>query len=219
MIQKKPRSAGGAITNPLYRRAVIVVIMIMVAQQLTGINSIIMYGVHILSSLLESSSASLNLGVSLLNILVTIVCAPLIDRLGRKSCLLASIGGMGTSSLLLAFGIRGSYSILSAVAVILFVASFGVGLGPIPFILAAELVGPEAVNATQSWALGANWISTFLVAQFFPALNTALGGGIMYFVFAGVAAFFFTFVSILLPETKGKKTADEVWGRVNERSD
>jgi sugar porter (SP) family MFS transporter len=208
-----------AITNPLYRRAVVAVIMIMIAQQLTGINSIIMYGVHILSGLLESSSASLNLAVSLLNIVVTIICAPLIDRLGRKSCLLASISGMGISSIVLAFGIRGSFPILSAVAVILFVASFGVGLGPIPFILAAELVGPEAVNATQSWALGANWISTFLIAQFFPALNTALGGGIMYFIFAGIAAFFFTFVSLFVPETRGKKDADEVWGRVNERID
>jgi MFS family permease len=208
-----------AATHPLYRKAVFAVIMVMIAQQLTGINSIIMYGVHLLSDLLASNSAILNLAVSALNIIVTILCAPLIDHLGRKSCLLASISGMGIASLLLAFGIQNSIPILSGVAVLLFVGSFGVGLGPIPFILAAELVGPEAVNATQSWALGANWISTFIVAQFFPMVNNALGSGVVYFLFAGIALFFAIFVGVYVPESKGKRNADEVWGRTSERID
>jgi MFS family permease len=160
-----------------------------------------MYGVHLLADLLESNSALLNLFVSLLNICVTIGCAPLVDKLGRKTCLLVSICGMGVSSIALAFGIRYSISVLSAVAVLTFVGSFGFGLGPIPFILASELVGPEAVNATQSWALGSNWISTFIVAQFFPIVNTFLGDGIVYFVFAGFAAFFAAFVATYVPES------------------
>jgi MFS family permease len=204
-----------AATDPLYRKAVFAVIMIMIAQQLTGINSIIMYGVSLLSSLLQSNSAVLNIAVSALNIIVTIACAPLIDHLGRKTCLIVSISGMGIASILLAFGIRESISILSAIAVVLFVGSFGVGLGPIPFILASELVGPEAVNAAQSWALGANWISTFIVAQFFPIVNNALGAGVIYFIFAGIAAFFATFVGLYVPESKGKRNADEVWGRTS----
>jgi len=204
---------------PEYRRAVIAVVAVMVAQQLTGINSIIMYGVTLLADILESNSALLNLFVSLLNIVVTITCAPLTDKLGRKVCLLSSICGMGVSSILLAFGIRYSLSTVSAVAVLFFVGSFGFGLGPIPFILASELVGPEAVSATQSWALGSNWISTFIVAQFFPIVNAMLGDGIIYFVFAGFAAFFATFVFFFVPETKGKKDADEVWGRVSTRTD
>lgn len=199
------------IVLPKYRKAIIAVIAVMMAQQLTGINSIIMYGVNLLSGLLESNSAILNLGVSLLNIVVTFICAPLIDRLGRKSCLLASISGMGISSFALAFGIRDNHSILSAIAVVTFVASFGVGLGPIPFILAAELVGPEAVNATQGWALGFNWLSTAIVAQFFPIVNNALGAGVIYFFFAGIAVFFATFVGIWVPESKGKASAEEVW--------
>src|ERR1700761_3031446 len=120
-----------AMAIPKYRKAVICVIVIMMAQQLTGINSIIMYGVSLLANLLESNSAILNLGVSLLNIIVTIVCAPLVDKLGRKFCLLVSICGMGSSAVLLAFGIRYSISLLSAIAVLFFVGSFGFGLGPI----------------------------------------------------------------------------------------
>ncbi|KAF1983156.1 vacuolar protein sorting-associated protein 73 [Aulographum hederae CBS 113979] len=201
------------ITDPQYNRATLAVIVIMLAQQLTGINSIVMYGVSLLSKLLSSNSATLNLGVSALNVFITALCAPLADSLGRKPCLLASIFGMGTSSILLAIGILKSISIMSAVAVLTFVASFGVGLGPVPFILSSELVGNEAVGAVQSWALAANWIATFLVAQFFPILNEAIGQGKIYFLFAALAAVFFTFTVWWIPETRGKTSLDEVWGR------
>jgi len=207
------------IRHPDNNKAVIAVVMVMIAQQLTGINSIIMYGVALLADLLKSNSSILNLGVSALNIIVTAACAPLVDKLGRKTCLLMSITGMGVSSLLLAVSILNSIPILSAVAVVCFVASFGVGLGPIPFILSSELVSTDAVGATQGWALGANWISTFIVAQFFPMVNDWLGKGKVYFIFAGIALFFGLFVAWWVPETKGKASADEVWGRNNERQD
>lgn len=200
------------IRHPEYNKAVIAVMMVMLAQQLCGINSIIMYGVSLLSGLLKSNSALLNLGVSAINIVVTAGCAPLVDKLGRKTCLLNSITGMGISSLLLAIGIIRSIPILSAVAVLLFVSSFGLGLGPVPFILSSELVGPDAVGATQSLALAANWIATFVVAQFFPLASEILHGKV-YFIFAGLAAFFWIFIAWFVPETKGKKTVDEVWGR------
>jgi MFS family permease len=195
-----------------YQKAAIAVVMVMLAQQFSGINSIVMYGVSLLAGLLESNSALLNLAVSALNIIVTAGCAPLADKLGRKVCLLSSLAIMGTSSLLLAIGIIKSISVLSAVAVLLFVSGFAVGLGPVPFILASELVGPDAVDATQSIALGANWIATFVVAQFFPLASAKLHGHV-YFIFAALSAFFFAFITWYVPETKGKKNADEVWGR------
>lgn len=198
--------------HPDYKSAAIAVIMVMLAQQFSGINSIVMYGVSLLTGLLESNSALLNLAVSALNIIVTAGGAPLVDKLGRKTCLLNSLAGMGISSLLLAVGIIKTIPILSAVAVLLFVASFGLGLGPVPFILASELVGSDAADATQSIALGANWIATFIVAQFFPLASAKLHGKV-YFIFAALSAFFFAFISWYVPETKGKKNADEVWGR------
>ncbi|KAH9865971.1 hypothetical protein J1614_008535 [Plenodomus biglobosus] len=195
-----------------YQKAAIAVVMVMLAQQFSGINSIVMYGVSLLAGLLESNSALLNLAVSALNIVVTAGCAPLADKLGRKTCLLGSLAGMGTSSLLLAIGIIQSIPVLSAIAVLLFVSSFAFGLGPVPFILASELVGPDAVDATQSIALGANWIATFVVAQFFPLASAKLHGKV-YFIFAALSAFFAAFIAWYVPETKGKKNADEVWGR------
>ncbi|KAL9132990.1 MAG: hypothetical protein Q9175_005833 [Cornicularia normoerica] len=219
-----PDAASGSIgifsafMNPSYRPAIIAVVAVMVTQQLTGINSIVMYSVSLLSALLPTKAALLTVAVSALNLVITTLCAPLSDKIGRKTCILLSIAGMGTSSILLAIGIGEGIKILAAIATLLFVASFAVGLGPVPFILANELVGPEAVGATQSWALAANWVATFIVSQFFPIVNKALGEkGRIYYVFAGLALVLGAFIAWWVPETKGKSGADEVWGRKEAR--
>jgi MFS family permease len=206
------------VRDPLYRPAIIAVVGIMFAQQLCGINSIIMYSVSLLNGLLPINSALVTILISVINLGTTIAASPLPDRFGRKTCLLTSIIGQGSSSLALALAIRFDLKTMSAVAVLLFVAFFALGLGPVPFIMASELVGPEAVGATQSWALGASYIATFLVAYLFPivnqALNDALGGaGWAYFIFAAFALLWAGFVARNVPETRGKRDADEVWGR------
>ncbi|KAI9680682.1 MAG: hypothetical protein M1817_004122 [Caeruleum heppii] len=203
----------GVLRDPYYRDAIIAVIGVMLAQQLCGINSIIMYSVDLLSTLLPTAATLIAVIVSAINLVTTLLCAPLVDKLGRKYCLLLSIAGMGLNSLLLALSILLHIPALSVITILLFVTSFAIGLGPVPFILASELVGQEAVGATQSWALAANWIATFLVAQFFPVLNDRLGEGKVYFLFAMLALGFFGFVAYWVPETKGKRNADEVWGR------
>jgi sugar porter (SP) family MFS transporter len=216
--RQPPVSFIGAISQSRYRPAVIAVIAVMAAQQLTGINSIMMYSVSILGGLLPTSAVLLSIGVCGLNVIVTIACAPLADKIGRKPCLLISIGGMAVSSVLLALGLEFGVKVLSAIATLTFVASFGVGLGPVPFILASELVGPEAVGATQSWALASNWTATFAVAQFFPIIDKALGEhGRAYWLFAGLGLLLGLFISWWVPETNGKANADEVWGRTGDR--
>jgi MFS family permease len=220
-----PSKQGGShvgfvqvVRDPLYRPAIIAVVGIMFAQQLCGVNSIIMYSVSLLKDLLPVSSALLTIIISGVNLATTMACSPLPDRLGRKTCLLLSIAGQGASSLALALSIMFGVKILSAVSVLLFVAFFAVGLGPVPFIMASELVGQEAVGATQSWCLAANYTATFLVAQFFPIVNSALnerfgGAGWVYFIFAALSVLWGLFVSWKVPETLGRKDVDEVWGR------
>lgn len=207
------------VRDPVTQPAIIAVVGIMFAQQLCGINSIIMYSVSLLQDLLPMSSALLTIIISVVNLGMTIASSPLPDRFGRKTCLLLSIMGQGSSSLALALSIVLGIKILSAISVLFFVGFFALGLGPVPFILASELVGPEAVGATQSWALGANYAATFLVAYLFPIINTALnnafgGAGWVYFLFAGFALVFTGFITRNVPETRGKRDADEVWGRV-----
>ncbi|KAE8167328.1 general substrate transporter [Aspergillus tamarii] len=216
--KQPPVTMMQAITDPFYRPAIIAVVGVMVSQQFTGVNSIIMYSVSLLQTILPTTAALLTVIISAINLVITLACSPLPDKIGRRSCLLLSISGMGLNSALLALGIYFNQKALSAIAVLLFVACFAVGLGPVPFILASELVGPEAVGAAQSWALGANWIATFVVAQFFPILNDLLGGrGKIYWVFAAMACLLGSFIYWWVPETKGKANADDVWGRTDQR--
>ncbi len=206
------------IQNPDCRPAIIATVGVMLVQQFTGINSIMMYSVSLLEGVLPISSSALTIMISILNLVTTVACAPLADRIGRKPVLLLSITGMGMMSLLLALSLRWQTKLLSAISVLAFVAFFAAGLGPVPFMLAGEMVGPEAEGATQSWALGSSYAGTYVVAQFFPILNTYLndwlgGKGWVYFIFAAAAVLSFLFVTWRVPETKGKKDPDEVWGR------
>ncbi|RAL61399.1 hypothetical protein DID88_009532 [Monilinia fructigena] len=131
------------IRDPLYQPAVIAVIGIMFAQQLCGINSIIMYSVSLLSGLLPVSSSIITILISVVNLVATIACAPLADKIGRKTCLLLSITGMGTMSLALALSLRWEIKILSAISVILFVTFLLQDLALFPFIMASEFVGQK----------------------------------------------------------------------------
>ncbi|KAJ6163991.1 hypothetical protein N7470_002663 [Penicillium chermesinum] len=204
-----------AVKDPYYRPAIVAVVGVMLAQQFTGVNSIVMYSVSLLQGILPTGAALLTILTSAINLGITLACTPLPDRIGRKTCLLISISAMGFSSMLLALGFALDQQVLSAIATLLFVASFAAGLGPVPFMLASELVGPEAVGAAQSWALSANWTATFIVAQFFPVLILHS----VYWIFTAMAVLLGFFIYRYVPETKGKANADEVWGRVARRED
>jgi MFS family permease len=201
-----------AMREPIHRRAVIAVVAAMFAQQATGINSVVMYSVEILGGTLPSAAALITVVVSAVNVLVTIMSAPLADKLGRKPCLLLSISGTGTGSFLLAMGLIHNVPALSVFAILLFVTSFGVGLGPVPFILASDLAESRAVGAIQSWGLAACWLATFCVAQFFPILNAALPNGHVFWIFMAIAICVGSFIAWWVPESKGKATAADVWG-------
>ncbi|KAK4936513.1 Bifunctional purine biosynthesis protein PurH [Elasticomyces elasticus] len=215
----QPRKQQGVsildvIRFPRYRRAVIAVTGTMMAQQLCGINAVVMYSVAILGQIMAGQAALITVVVSAVNVLVTLLASPLADKVGRKPCLLLSISGMGSASAMLAVGLTQDFTVLTIVGLTVIVCSFGVGLGSVPFILPSELVGPEAVGAASSWALAGNWLSTFLVAQFFPLLNDALPDGKVWWIFAALAAFFGAFVVAFVPESKGKASPEEVWGSV-----
>ncbi|KAI5811388.1 general substrate transporter [Peziza echinospora] len=208
------------LTLPQYRAPLLAVIGIMLVQQLTGINAIIMYGVSVLRDLIPGPNGAplINVFISVVNLVVTWYSSRFFDRAGRKPCLMISITGMGVNSFLLGIGIIYQIPLLSALATVLFVASFSIGLGPIPWMVAAETVPFNAAGAAQSISLFANWMGTFTVSFGFPVLAaTFIGKGGMFLVFAGVAAFGGWFVNKFVPETKGMQV-EEAW-RVHRNRD
>lgn len=74
-------------------------------------------------------------------------------------------------SVLLGYGLDQSYKVMSAVAIVAFIACFAFGYGPVPFLLISEMAPPHAVPALSSLALSASWISSFIVAIAFLPLR------------------------------------------------
>src|SRR5688500_14635786 len=129
-----------------------------------------MYGVNILRGLLPESAPLINVFISFINLFITFAASRYFDHHGRQPWILGSLAGMGINALLLGFGMIFHISLLSAVATILFVSSFSTGLGPIPFMIAAETTPFKASGAAQSIGLCGNWIGMFIVSFGFPVL-------------------------------------------------
>ncbi|CAG8556265.1 1927_t:CDS:2 [Acaulospora morrowiae] len=197
------------LTSPHYRPALKVILLAHSTQQLSGINAVLYYSTNILSKILPDSSDLITVYISVVNTLMTLVSAYLMDRSGRRTLLLYSIGSMSAASALLGFGIIHDYGFLSALSIILFVATFSFGLGPIPFLITPEIVDTHAAATASSLGMGLNWVSNFIIGFVFLSVSKMIGGYVFY-IFAIYLAGSFILARRLVPETKAK-TVEEVW--------
>lgn len=88
---------------------------------------------------------------------------------------------------------------------VLFVIGFEIGLGPIPWLMMAELAPMQFRGPIVSVATMMNWTGNFVIAQFSPLAMTT---DVKLFGFA-----IFTFLGILftlryIPETSGKSATE-----------
>ena len=123
-----------------------------------------------------------------------------------------------------------SVGFLPLLSLMVFVAAFSFGAGPIPWILNVELIPPEARVSRDSYllisynccfitylfqALSAslatsfNWLVSFLVSQFIPDIGDAIGASSCYFIFSAICLMGTVFTILFVPETKGK-SEDEI---------
>ena len=90
----------------------------------------------------------------------------------------------------------------------LFVASFGLGLGPVVWLLPAELFPMARRAPATATVTCVNWLANFVVGQSFPIIAAAMGPW-SFLPFGGVliAAMIFAWGSV--PETRGR-TLEEI---------
>lgn len=158
-----------------------------------------MYGVAILRGLLPAYAPVLNAGISAVNLIITLGASSLFDRVSHKLLLLASISGMAFFAAILGAGMSLEIPALSAVGTFFFVASFSIGLGPLPWMVAVRNVEPNAVESAQSLAIAANWLGTFAVSFGVPVLASAIGMDGLFFGFAAVGALVLAWALVVLP--------------------
>ncbi|SCU96872.1 LAMI_0F08042g1_1 [Lachancea mirantina] len=186
--------------------------MILMGQQFCGINSIVFYGVKVISGSLPDQAITVNFAISLMNVIVTFGASFFIDRWGRRPLLMLSTAAMTISTVLISVGIIESNAVLLVAFTLTYVAFFAMGLGPIPFLVISELSPHAVAGVAQSYGVACNWIATFAVGYSFPILHSFMQGYV-FLVFAVVSAAFATYVYYYIPETKGKSYKDVWTGR------
>ncbi|HKM85117.1 MAG TPA: sugar porter family MFS transporter [Terriglobales bacterium] len=202
---------------PAVRPALIIGVGLAVFQQVTGINTVIYYAPHIIQAAGISSASGAILataGVGLVNVIMTVVSMMLIERVGRRPLLLTGIVGMIISLgvLGLAFQLSIRSTTLAWVAVITlmaYVASFAISLGPIFWLLIAEIYPLRIRGLASGTAATSNWASNLVVSLTFLSLVQVLGPSWTFWLYGVMAIAAWIFSYYLVPETKGR-TLEEI---------
>jgi MFS family permease len=144
---------------PVLAKLTMKMMIVHASGQLTGINAIMYYSTSIFQNSFADTARYVTVGVAGLNVALTVIALGLVDRLGRKMLLLISAIGMCVFSVLMTIGLKFNISPLQVLCVMLFVASYAIGLGVIPFVITAEVYPTYAVGTASSIALVINWVS------------------------------------------------------------
>jgi SP family galactose:H+ symporter-like MFS transporter len=203
--------------SPLLRSAMIVGVGLAIAQQVTGINTVIYYAPTILKFAgMSSAPAAIlaSVGVGVVNVVLTLVAMQLIDRVGRRPLLLVSLAGMAVSLFVLglAFSLPQFSSSLAWIAIgslMVYVGSFAVGLGPVFWLILSEIYPLGIRGRAMSVGTIANWGANLVVALSFLTLTQVLGKPVTFWLYGGVTIAAWLFAYFLVPETKGK-TLEEI---------
>jgi len=201
--------------RPGLRWALIVGVGLAILQQFVGINTVIYYAPTIFRYAGFKSDVTAIVATSVVgvvNVLSTVVAIFLVDRLGRRALLI--IGSAGMMITLAAIGIvftaitdptkAGSLGYVILACVILYIVAFAISMGPVFWIMSAELF-PNRLRATgASLSTVANWAANLLVSLTFLSLLNAAGKGPTFWIYAFMALLTLLFVWFIVPETKGK---------------
>jgi SP family galactose:H+ symporter-like MFS transporter len=226
-IRKSLEQESGGMADllaPFVRPALMVGAGLAILQQVTGINTVIYYAPTIFqgagfSQASHSILATLIVGV--VNVGMTIVAIRLIDRVGRRPLLLVSLTGMvfGLTVLGLAFAVPGLSGVVgwaAVAAVVIYVGSFAIGLGPVFWLLISEIYPLKVRGIAMSTATVANWGANLVVAMTFLTLVQFAGRPGTFWIYAVIGVVALVFIHRFVPETKGRslEEIERHWHRI-----
>ncbi len=202
---------------PALRTVLVIGVAMAIIQQITGINTVIYYDVNIFerAGFVDASDAIwAAVVVTTMNVLATFIAIRYIDRVGRRRLLIVGMTGMivGLVALGLTFALPSgeeAASALSLVALVVYVVCFAFSLGPVVWVLIAEIYPTAVRGPAMSVATMANWSANLLVALTFLTLLDELGEAETFWLYAGITALALVFVVLRVPETRGK-TLEEI---------
>lgn len=181
--------------------------MLAVFQQVTGINVVMYYAPAIFKSAgFGNDSALLQTAMmGMVNLTFSVVSMFFVDKVGRKPLMIVGSIGMSIAMILLAItfisGHAQGYFVL--LCIMGYLAAFGFSLGPVVWVLIAELFPNRVRSYAVAIATFVLWGANFVVSFTFPYLLAHLKG-YSFAVYGLMCLFCLAFVLKYLEETKGK---------------
>ncbi|XP_063975837.1 facilitated trehalose transporter Tret1-like [Diachasmimorpha longicaudata] len=182
-------------------------------QQACGNSVVFTYSATIFQlagSSLSPNSSAIALGV--MQLIASFLSTATIERVGRRFLLLISCGGMA-----ICHGLLGLFFLFQAldydmsivrwapvIVLCFFTTLYSIGLGPVAFVVASEVLSSEVAAFANSLAMTATWIVFFTVIKGFPLVSSLIGSYGCFFIFALCCTSTFLITYFLVPETKGR---------------
>lgn len=212
MAQEKQVTVLELFRAPSYRQPIIISIVLQLSQQLSGINAVFYYSTGIFKDAGVKEPIYATIGAGVVNTIFTVISVFLVERAGRRTLHLVGLGGMALCSVLMTVSLllKDKYDTMSLVciaAILIYVAFFEIGPGPIPWFIVAELFSQGPRPAAMAVAGCSNWTSNFLVGLLFPSAAYYLGAYV-FVIFAVFLIAFFIFTFFKVPETRGRTFED-----------
>jgi SP family arabinose:H+ symporter-like MFS transporter len=199
--------------RPAFRRPLLIAVVLAVFQQITGINAILYYAPRIFegAGFERMSAIGQSAVVGLVNMLFTVVAILLADRAGRRPLLLIATAGMGVSLVLLGAAFRFPFLPASALlfVILLYIAFFASAMGPLVWVVMAEIFPIKVRGAAMGLATLALWLADFAVTLTFPVISDRFHPSSAFWLYAAMCALDLVFMWRFLPETKGR-TLEEI---------
>ncbi|KAK6946215.1 Major facilitator, sugar transporter-like [Dillenia turbinata] len=198
------------------RHILIAAIGIHFFQQSSGIDSVVLYSSKIFEKAgIKSNDQKLlaSIAVGFVKTVFILVATFLLDRIGRRPLLLTSVGGMIASLVTLGFALtviehsdtKLMWAIGLCICTVLgFVATFSIGMGPMPSVYCSEIFPLKLRAQGTSLGVMTNRVISGTVSMSFLSLYKAITIGGAFFLYAGITSVGWIFFYFLLPETKGK---------------
>jgi sugar porter (SP) family MFS transporter len=198
------------------RRALLIVCVFFVFQQITGINMPFYYGPKLLAPYLQSgndevaaaiAAVAVTAFMSVVNVIATYFAFKFIDRVGRRPLAIGGYAGMAAAMLIGAAGVAFTDGLTRVIFIMigldLFIAAFAIGVGGTGWLIQGEYF-PTAVRGRAA-AIGASvdWLANFALILLVPTMLNGMGLGWVMVLFAVLSVLAILFVAAFLPETKG----------------
>ena len=203
-------SAKDSLFQRKYVKSLLISLALMFFQQFSGVNGFLSTLETMFKecgSELDPSIAAFLVGLS--GMIATGVSAPLVHKVGQKFAWNVSSSLCCLTLLLVALnGWFDWSSYIPVVCMFLDNLVFGLGLGPIPWVITPELFPDSVRPIATSLMTALNWTFATIVMFIWPEMQTYFGFAPSVLVFSIICALGFLFGITSIPNTKGKKMGE-----------